>query len=370
MSKPISSQLLASLRPSKSFRNNKPNSAITSVDFDDGGRWAIASCEDETLQLYDCKQGKHSKTLYSKKYGVHLARFTHHSTNVVYASTKEDDTIRYLSLHDNLYVRYFKGHKKKVNCLEVSPLNDQFLSSSWDNTVRLWDLRSSHCHGLLNIRSPSLTTFDPAGIIFAVANHPLESSICLYDLRNYDKEPFSTFRLPPGAGHGQIADWTKIEFSNDGKLILIGTRGDSHYILDSFTGELKIRLYGHAPTMSNTPTSGDVCFTPDGGYVLAGSADKSVMVWDLHASTRDGALAPQHILDTYNCGVPRVLQFSPKNHLLVSADKEVVSVSSISLTIRAFGCQSRRDGHNIYIMIVLQLQISSDRDILTLYIEA
>lgn len=29
-------------------------------------------------------------TLYSKKYGVHLARFTHRSSNVIYASTKED----------------------------------------------------------------------------------------------------------------------------------------------------------------------------------------------------------------------------------------------------------------------------------------
>lgn len=29
-------------------------------------------------------------TLYSKKYGVTLARFTHHKNNVIYASTKED----------------------------------------------------------------------------------------------------------------------------------------------------------------------------------------------------------------------------------------------------------------------------------------
>ena len=35
-------------------------------------------------------RNRHSKTLYSKKYGVHLARFTHHSQNVIYASTKED----------------------------------------------------------------------------------------------------------------------------------------------------------------------------------------------------------------------------------------------------------------------------------------
>jgi COMPASS component SWD2 len=103
----------------------------------------------------DSPDGRHSKTLYSKKYGVHLARFTHHSQNVIYASTKEDgmsvvdyidvDTLRYLSLHDNHYVRYFKGHKKQVVSLEISPVDEQFLSSSLDDTVRLWNMKSPNC---------------------------------------------------------------------------------------------------------------------------------------------------------------------------------------------------------------------------------
>jgi len=49
----------------------------------------------------------------SKKYGIDLPRFTHRSTNIIYASTKEDDTIRYHSLHDNKYLQYFRGHKKR-----------------------------------------------------------------------------------------------------------------------------------------------------------------------------------------------------------------------------------------------------------------
>jgi WD40 repeat protein len=56
------------------------------------------------------------------------------------------DTIRYLSLHDNQYVRYFKGHKDKVTQLEVSPTDDMFISASRDHSVRLWDLRSPNCH--------------------------------------------------------------------------------------------------------------------------------------------------------------------------------------------------------------------------------
>jgi len=99
---PINGQLLGSLKPSKRF-SSKHGTRITSVDFDDTGEWCVTAGDDETIQLYDCKRGKypphlfacidrcrHSKTLYSKKYGVHLARFTHHSQNVIYASTKED----------------------------------------------------------------------------------------------------------------------------------------------------------------------------------------------------------------------------------------------------------------------------------------
>lgn len=39
---------------------------------------------------------RHQKQLYSKKYGVHLARFTHKSTAVIYASTKENGALQKL----------------------------------------------------------------------------------------------------------------------------------------------------------------------------------------------------------------------------------------------------------------------------------
>ena len=47
-------------------------------------------------------------------------------------STKSDHAIRYHSLHSNVYIRHFSGHTDKVTTLEMSPIEDQFLSCSLD----------------------------------------------------------------------------------------------------------------------------------------------------------------------------------------------------------------------------------------------
>ncbi|KAK9455376.1 WD40-repeat-containing domain protein [Dipodascopsis uninucleata] len=325
MSTALSREVVCSFKPSKIFRPHKENTKITTLDFDDTGNYLLSSGEDESLQLFDSRAGKHNKTLYSKKYGVHLAKFTHNSMNCVYVSTKENDTLRYLSLHDNHYIRYFKGHKKRVIDLQMSPSDDQMISSSLDGTVRVWDIRSSICHGLLSIPSPAWIAFDPAGVVFAVACEQT-AEILLYDLRNYDSEPFGVFKIdalrPPNS-----VPWSKVEFSNDGKHILISTRGTAHYLLDAFSGDLVMRFSAHnyAPVSSERKytSSGDTCFSPDGRFVFSGSDDKKLYIYDTQSPVRDGYQRPIAALDTNNT-VPSNVLFNPRSMMLASADKEII----------------------------------------------
>ena len=87
---------------------------------------------------------------------------------------------------------YFPGHSKKVTCLCMSPADDLFISGSLDRTLRLWDLRSNNCQGLMNLPSRPVAAFDPEGLIFGVGMEA--NTIKLYDLRTFDKGPFSTFK--------------------------------------------------------------------------------------------------------------------------------------------------------------------------------
>ncbi|CAG2253890.1 CPS35 [Mytilus edulis] len=142
---------------------------------------------------------KPKKTLNSKKYGVDLICYTHAVNTALHSSTKVDDTIRYLSLHDNKYIRYFPGHTKKVVALNMSPINDSFLSGSLDKTLRLWDLRSQNCQGLMHLSGRPVAAFDPEGLIFAAGIN--SECVKLYDLRSFDRGPFATFKLAQDKDH-------------------------------------------------------------------------------------------------------------------------------------------------------------------------
>ncbi|TFK27158.1 WD40 repeat-like protein [Coprinopsis marcescibilis] len=323
---------------------------ITGICFDDKGEFLITAAEDETFRTYNCKTGKPLRTLYSKKYGVDLPRFTHKSSAIVYASTKEDDTIRYHSLHDNKYLQYFRGHKARVISLEVSPVDDGFMSGSLDKTVRLWDLRSPTCRGLLSLPEPPVIAYDSSGMVFAVGvNH--YSRIMLYDQAHFDKAPFLTIELedmylaqtsfPP-----RPIFMTSLSFSSNGKYILVGCSGNAHYIIDSFEGLVLARLEGHIGLERRSlnappdiePARGisgeEVSWTPDSKYVIGGSLDGKVFVWSIQPLESDppppgGAkpllkrIHPISNLEGQPTAPTRCVRFNPRLGMLATAGPEL-----------------------------------------------
>jgi COMPASS component SWD2 len=323
------------------FNPPSPGTAsVTSLDFDDSGELAIVARDDDTLQIYNCKEGKHAKELKSQKYGVHLARFSHHSQSVIYASTKVDDTIRYLSTHDNSYIRYFKGHTDTVTSIALCPSSDTFLSCSRDNTVRLWSLSSPHYHGLLNLNDAHLAAYDPSATVMAIASSSAQT-VVLYDVRNFDKDPFAIFdmqALEERFFGREKVEWTKLEFTNDGKSLIVATNGSGHFVLDAFNGDVTHFCYRKsgssgrlAPSGTNNnhgihPAAagqGDVCLTPDGQYLLGGSGEEEVLVWDIsQPPTPNNIIEPMERLPNY--GKAAVIGYNPRNNLFIGADKALL----------------------------------------------
>ncbi|CAI5756646.1 unnamed protein product [Candida verbasci] len=328
----ISEKTLKSCQQVKNF-NYHQGASITSLDFNDSGQYLISSGVDKSIQLYDCFKGVHYKDIQSQKYGCHSARFTHEELNCLYLSTLTDnnsgeDAIRYLSLSNNSYLRYFKGHKSQVSSLELNPIYNSFISSSFDGTVKIWDFKSANPVGNLEVGQNTIIAYDPQGIIFAIGKYPINDEslgvVEFYDLKSYDKEPF--LKVEVQALPNQI--WNKLEFSNNGKYLLIGTNSYQHYILDAFTGKtiaiIKLPIY--SKMYFKYPSTGCCSFTPDSKYLLVGTSNSRIMIFDLN-KLKEGqetiVIDKSDIILQSTCGIPKILQFNPKLYSFATSDTTV-----------------------------------------------
>lgn len=297
----------------KEFRENKAR--INSIDFSQDGKTLITSSDDDTIIVYDCQTGTKSRDIMSKKYGVDLIHNTHASNTAIHTSTKENHIIRYLSLHDNKYLRYFIGHTETVVTLSMSPADDSFLSGSLDKTVRLWDLKSDKCCGIIPVTGFPSANYDPEGLIFAIGQ---ESSIVrLFDSRHYQKGPFNTIRTsykPP-----DDIVWTSLKFSPNGKQILISTNKEEFYVLDAFSGQPLHRLTMGPELTGILEHPCHASYSPDSQFIICGSVDGSIHVWSSMTGLKVSHLRPRNSsADAVQC-----VQFNPKYMMIASASKSM-----------------------------------------------
>ena len=208
------------------------------------------------------------------------------------------------------------------------------------------DTQTRNWQGQLLLRNPSLAAWDPSGAVFAIAC-PTSGTVLLYDARNYDKAPFATVDVMEqcrgiDAQH-VVKGWTKPEFSNDGKSLLVGTRGNGHFLFDAFEGTLRAYLHkpsggtarqapGEAPAPANGAAaaadpasydgSGDCCFAPDGRFVVSGTKH-DVLVWDtLPPPPESKIVEPTWTLPDKREAA--VVAFNPRFNFFATADQDLV----------------------------------------------
>lgn len=196
---------------------------------------------------------------------------------------------------------------------------------------------------MLKLHKPYLAAYDPSASVIAIAS-PATHAVLLYDIRNYDKPPFASFDLQEIEQRflrGQGAQWTKMEFTNDGQSLVISTTGSGHFVLDAFSGDIKHFCYrkaGHSGRLppgasppdqsSRTPNGssaalgqGDIAVSPDGQFLLGGSGDDGILVWDISKPpTSSNVLEPmEHLPGT---GKAPIIGYNPKSNLIASADRD------------------------------------------------
>ncbi|XP_003366425.1 WD repeat-containing protein 82 [Trichinella spiralis] len=208
---------------------------ISSYKTPDGLVLATASDED-SINIYSINNASLKLQVNSKKYGCELIRFLRSSDYVLHAS------VRYLSIVENKYIRYFSGHTDRVVCVATHPNEELFLSGSRDKTIRLWDARVNGSQGSYATSIESYLDFDPDGLIF--------------------EGPYNNFPIPEADYDQKISS---LKFSPCGNMIMLTTFDGNIYLLDGLHGNLLHTLSDH---VSDGSSFLEASFTKDSAYVL------------------------------------------------------------------------------------------------------
>jgi COMPASS component SWD2 len=251
---------------------------VNSIDFYKDGDSMVAASDDGTIELFKIPflDSDKSQKVFCKKYGADLIRFTHYNYAVLTASNSfsgyhDGNAIRYLSLHENAYIRNFVGHTDRVTSLSLSPRNDTFISAGRDGTIRMWDLRTPNCQAILNADSYALcASIDGQGVMFGAAFSP--STIKFFDFRSLTQGAFTVINTKSSY------QFTSLKFSNDGDYLLVNTREGTILVFNAFNGA---ELYQYSHFKNDHGSSLEASFTPDSKYLLAGSEDGLIYSWSL-----------------------------------------------------------------------------------------
>jgi WD40 repeat protein len=187
------------------------------------------------------------------------------SSNEVQGSIKTEISIALQSIVYKIReIQAFKGHSDSVSSVVFSPDGKTIATSSWDNTVKLWNLEGKelqtfkgHSNSVLNV------VFSPDGKTIATSSR--DSTVKLWNLEGKELQTFK--------GHeGWVI--TKVVFSPDGKTIATSSL-DSTAKLWNLEGKELQTFKGHSDWVLS------IAFSPDGKTLATGSGDKTVKLWNL-----------------------------------------------------------------------------------------
>lgn len=260
-------------------------SPISSLDFHYKGELLVETCADalKVFKLGDKKVDEYTKPVH----GAKMAKF-YDSQHVIHSSIK-DNQLRMLNLKSNDYIHRYKAHTDEV--VSLAAASQYFFSSSKDKTVCMWHPNSPVVAGSIKFSdTPFVTNFTETLIAVAYNSSVIE----IYDVGNL-VDYVHRFQ------YEKRAHWTGIQFSPDGKMLMITT--DSTYILIVSSSEKqemhelsgKMRLVQWHQCILISPSSSgfqnsdgihlDAAFSCDSKYVVGGSTDGRLHVWELEGSS-------------------------------------------------------------------------------------
>ncbi|SRR6266404_345016 len=179
-------------------------------------------------------------------------------------TTSFDNTARIWNADSGRCLRELVGHQRSVSSAAFSPNGDRVVTTSFDNTARVWDVASGKPLAILgqHLRAVTTAKFSRDGTLIATASDDGSARV-------WDSGTYQTLAVIDGP---KIAV-NSIEFSPDGRFLVIASNDETPRVWEARTGKIAAELTGHRDIVWRAS------FSPDGKFIATASKDGTARIY-------------------------------------------------------------------------------------------
>ncbi|WPK26501.1 hypothetical protein PUMCH_003856 [Australozyma saopauloensis] len=225
------------------FTFSEHTAAVTAIEFAKKGQVLFSASQDGTVRAWDLIRFRNFRTFTAPHRVQFSCMAVDPSGEVVVAGTHDEFEIYVWSVQTGALLDSLAGHEGPISCLQFGHENSVLVSSSWDKTIRVWNIFS---------RSQQVEPIEVEHDVLAIAVRPdsqevavstLNGNIVFYDVEdakqthNLDirKDVFSGRHLDDRfelKNNARAKSFTTISYSFDGLSLIAGGNNNSICLYD------------------------------------------------------------------------------------------------------------------------------------------
>ncbi|KAI1285785.1 Lissencephaly-1 -like protein [Halotydeus destructor] len=277
-------------RPPERYSLQGHRAPITRVIFHPVYSLLVSASEDATIKVWDYETGDFEKTLKGHTDSVQDVAFD--ANGKLLASSSADMTIKLWDFQSYECLRTLHGHDHNVSSVTFMPTGDHLVSCSRDKTIKVWEVATGYCIKTYTGHRDwvRMVRVNKDGTLIAscskdhtvlvwniAASDHIGNSENKTILKDHDHTveciawaPESAF---PAVCESSGSDSKRS--SRAGPFLLSGSRDKTIKVWDVSVGLCLFSLIGHDNWVRG------VVWHPGGKYILSASDDKTIRIWDI-----------------------------------------------------------------------------------------
>ncbi|XP_070605522.1 protein Atg16l2 [Erythrolamprus reginae] len=240
-----------------------PSGSITSLAFDPLGCCVLAATYDNAAQLWKVGDSRIQEILTGHSDKVTAAKFR--STWHQAVTGSRDRTVKEWDLVKGACSRTIQVFSY---CNDVVCCNNVIVSGHHDKMIRFWDSRDPHCTQVVPVGG-KVTSLSLSPDQLQLLSCSRDNALKVIDLRMHTvQQVYRTEGFKCGS------DGTKAVFSPDKKYVLVGSSNGALFLWNSTTEKLEKQLEGVHRSSVNA-----VAWSPSGVHIASAGQCRKVVLW-------------------------------------------------------------------------------------------